>query len=417
MLANVLWALIPLPVAQLFDDYTVFAIILARFLPAGVVTCGVAVAWILGHPTLHLRDFRAYLGSRNARFFGWRQWQYLGIFGATTISLQVMFFFYGMKLAGFVLTFAAYPVGIILVAFYNWGQGREDMDLYKWLYLFLLFVVAFLIGFEKFPGTTAMDPFGLACVVLLTLALAGYSILTDKDVLAPAEEARAKDGRAEYRFARLLVKMGVSQLVAAGTVIVVTACLLPAPEAWLVAREARLFYTELPGVGKLVFSGPGAFLVIGATILPYFLWFYASTNWPREALSFDQWSSILNLVDPALAMVVSVVFLADPFSPLALLLVLALMGVAIALRYVAESQNVVHASVLVQLDPEYDPALFARASRQKGVLVVQSLLGYYDLLAVVKMANFRRYTQFLLWLQAQRGVRAVTPLLTSRVFK
>ncbi|MHA1730343.1 MAG: hypothetical protein ACTSU5_00280 [Promethearchaeota archaeon] len=431
LVANLLWAAIPLPVADLVDRYSVFTVVLLRFLPSGLLTLGCAFLLVSVHGrlarrgrevplrvgTVSARHLWAYLGDRNVKFHGIRQWAYLLVVGSVGIASQIVFFFFGLKLAGVVLTMAAVPASIVVVAVYNWGKGREDLDVFKGIYLALLCTVVAIIWYERRDDVPSVEPFGLVSVVLLCVTLATLVLITRMDEKGAEELEVARQAGTFYEVVRLLFKSAVSQLFAAGSVFAMAGLFHMFPPSTVPGEEARRFFADLPRFVGAVLSVPGLFLVLGATFVPYIIWFSASAFWPREALTFGQWSSILGIVEPTGGIVLGVIVLGETFAPMSLAFLLACVVLAVVLRYLHESKNTVNALVLVKFRTGRTSEMIRELLGRHGVRAVRDLLGHFDAIVELQVSSVRAYVDFLVWLRETGALVEVEPLQVAHFFK
>ncbi|HMF29903.1 MAG TPA: hypothetical protein VKK79_00700, partial [Candidatus Lokiarchaeia archaeon] len=107
VLVNLLWALIPVPVIQLFATYSVFIVFLLRFFYSGVIILIISFVLMIwykhSHPDFSMKVIFQYLRSPNRDYRNLSQLSYFTILGDIGITLQIIFFFYSFKFLGVVV--------------------------------------------------------------------------------------------------------------------------------------------------------------------------------------------------------------------------------------------------------------------------------------------------------------------------
>ncbi|GAB4319492.1 MAG: hypothetical protein Kow0069_23030 [Promethearchaeota archaeon] len=419
VLANLLWAAIPLPVSQLVEQYSVFTLVLVRFLPAGAVTLlGVAV---IAHFSssgsrggVPPRVLFGYLRHANHAAGNLPQWAYILLLGGVGIFMQVAFYFASLKLAGTVLTFGALPASTAFVAVFNWGRDREELDAFNGLYLSLLAAFVLIVAVERRDWLVSLTRDGFAALLGLFVTLVALTLLTEADEFSPRELPHVKRGN--YRIHRLLVKAGLAQLVATLVVFPTCALLLFLPQDALLRREAARFFGELSTFWRLLLNWQGMYLALGGTLVPYLLWFAAAAYWPRGALSFSQWGSILSILEPAAAVALGALVLGEEFSPLALGFLQLVAALVLAIRYLHESRATVHALVLARVPRGTLGACLRAALRFRGVTSVATLTGRYHLFFELNFSTPRAYEKFLDWIWRRAGAEEVVACPATHTF-
>jgi drug/metabolite transporter (DMT)-like permease len=414
---NIMWSFIPVFANELFDTYSVLLIVFSRLITSGSVTLAVIFVILKWYSykqvkvnekitdpkdrliTLKISDIFKYLKDTNKKFYGVKQWVYVMINGFFTLAFQIVFYFFGFKLTGVIFSYAAFPLTIIIIAIYDWGLGKEEMDSFKGIYLGLLIIVVFIIMGESFQSLGAIDPFGLFAVTIFLISRTLDMVFNQRDSIADREYRLSRKSNKTYKLLRNFLKASITQLFGALAVLIIAIFMLLFPESTIMGLEARSFFIQFPQILQLILSVPGILLILICTIIPFSIWYTTGAYWPRGALSFDQWASILAIVSPLSGIWLGIFFLEETFDPFALIIIMVLMLVAIFLRYLHESTNMVNSTIMVKIaKPGMNPFIKS-LMRKREVLEIYSLLGYWDLCIIVQTGNSRKYSLFLTWLR------------------
>jgi DNA-binding Lrp family transcriptional regulator len=205
-----------------------------------------------------------------------------------------------------------------------------------------------------------------------------------KDPLQPWETQIIIKTHGFYKIVRMLTKMGFMFLIAAAFVFPLTGILLLLPPNSLFQQEALRFYAQLNSLGALFLTWQGLYLIFGATVTCYLLLFAAEAYWPRSALPFDTWSSILSIVEPAGSVIFGVLIVNEQFPPVYLFIVVFLLSLSILLRYVHETSNKVLAYVALSVVPQREKQVFQDLYQIKAIQNMSSVVGDYDLVLFIQ---------------------------------
>ena len=156
ILINLLWGFIPIPAIGLFSRYSLFTVLFARFLVAGIlmfIFAGILMFRSNRNPKLEpqykvgIRTYIQYLKNPNPKFFNRSQFFYLIILSIFGMTLHVIFFFLALETLGAAVSMIGFPIGILMIAIYVSATGEEEVTAFKILYISLLLVVIWIFFF------------------------------------------------------------------------------------------------------------------------------------------------------------------------------------------------------------------------------------------------------------------------------
>ena len=130
ILVNILWGIIPLPAAQLFDTYSIFIILFVRFLSMAISGL-IILTWIFiiskeKKKQINLAKLLTiYLKSKNSEFFSLNQWTYLFLVAVFGFNVMLMLFFWGIDKIGIVIISIGFILSLVLTTIINWGRGKR----------------------------------------------------------------------------------------------------------------------------------------------------------------------------------------------------------------------------------------------------------------------------------------------------
>jgi DNA-binding Lrp family transcriptional regulator len=160
------------------------------------------------------------------------------------------------------------------------------------------------------------------------------------------------------------------------------------------------------------------FLIIFSTIIPYLLIFIANVNWKSENLTYSQWSSILNLIDPLGSIVFSVIFVNEYFPHELLIIVIFLLVFTFVIRYAHEVKNLVHAVILLRLEKGSVNRIALRVFKYYGITSTYALVGTQDLLLNVKTSSIKDFYNLInLRLKPLNEIKDIEILFINKIYK
>lgn len=419
-LANVLWALLPIAVVELFQTYSVFLIFLLRFFFGGafILVTGIILTLFYkrNHPEINLKILGKYLRSQNPDYRHLHQFGYFAIVGSIGFTIHISFFFFSIKFLGILVTVIGFPISLILVSIFS----KETMDMFKGLYLGVLIIAIILIGAGRIQLAEAnlQDPTGWLALLLFTVSLTVLMNQMAKDPLQRWETQLVIQTHGVYKILRMLTKIGFIFLIAAAFIFPLTGILLLLPADSLFQQEAVKFYAQLGSLGTLFLTWQGLFLILGATVTCYLLLFAAEAYWPRSALPFDTWSSLLSIVEPAGSVIFGVLIVNEQFPIDYLFIVVFLLSLSILLRYVHETSNKVIAYVALSLVPQREKQVFQDLYHVKGIQSMASVVGDYDLILFIQSSSIVAFNKLVRRkLESHPDVEKVKVFLVEEVLK
>ncbi|MFX0057459.1 MAG: Lrp/AsnC ligand binding domain-containing protein [Candidatus Hodarchaeota archaeon] len=398
IIANLLWSFIPVVVSGLFLEVSIIMVIFIRFLIAGIFLFIFAIflAFYNNNFTknskISILVLIKNIFHRNRRFYSIKNFFYYWLIGFIGIVLHIIFFFLMLKTTSVTFAMASSLLTVIFIAIYEKGVRFEKFDIFKVLYIIMLIfsilvlIYVAVIGQISKGGTINFNSF--IYLILNSITTAFLYISIDRDAYSKKEADNISLNK-YYKFPRLLIKMGVSFILGILSMIPfiwITTTFFFSPE---LRTESITFFTQLLEFFKIVGRWEIIYLIIFSTIFPYVLIFTANVNWKSENLTYSQWNSILNLIDP-LGSILFSVFLINEFFPLELLVILIfLLFVTIIFRYAHEVKNLVKAYLLIKVKSENVKTTILKILKYYGVNSIYALIGTYDLLINVKTNSIR----------------------------
>ncbi|MFX1558255.1 MAG: Lrp/AsnC ligand binding domain-containing protein, partial [Promethearchaeota archaeon] len=302
------------------------------------------------------------------------------------------FFFLMLKTTSVTFAMASSLLTIILIALYEKGVNFEKFDIFKVLYIIMLIFSIIILLYVAIIGQILQGhPINFSSFIYLILnsiTTAFLYISIDRDAYSK-KEAKNINVNKYYKIPRLFIKMGVSFILGILSMIPfiwITTTFSFSPE---LRTESIMFFNQLIEFFTIGGRWEIIYLIIFSTIIPYVLVFTANVNWKSENLTYSQWNSILNLIDP-LGSILFAVFLINEFFPLELLVILIfLLLITIIFRYAHEVKNLVKAYLLINVKSENVKTTILRILRYYGITSIYALIGTYDLLINVKTNSIR----------------------------
>ncbi len=401
IVANLLWSFIPVIVSGLFNEVSVLMVIFLRFLVSGVILFLLAILLIFlnnrftSNKKIPFEVLKIIYIHKNRRFFRLRNIYYFAIMGFFGIIMQLIWYFMALKVTETIaLAMIGFQVTIILVALYEHGIKSEKLDIFKMLYLLLLFVsIGIIISVKSQEAAlhgTGFSLIGLIYITLFTLSLAFFQITINRDIYSKHELKIANKNR-YYKIVRLLIKISSTFLI--GVIfmfpfLLVFQLVFPISD---LTTETVKFYGEFPNMFNILMRGDVIFLIIFSTILPFLLVFLTSVYWKPYNLTYSQWNSILTLIEPIGALIFGIIFVGEYFPLELLLVVFFLLIVSILFRYAHELKNIVNAYILLNNNIGNLKKLPMKLLKFQGVMSVDTLAGTHDLLLNVKSSSIKDF--------------------------
>lgn len=427
ILANLLWSFIPVVVEGLFLEVSIIMVIFLRFLISGFVLLILSIILVFinnritQNETISLRFLFKNLLHKNRRFFDIKNisyYLYLGFFG---IILNIVFFFLTLKTTSIIFTMVGFLLSVIFIAFYEKGANFEKFDIFKVLYIILLFFTIVILVFVGSTGAALKGrPVmlnGIIYLLVFSIAISFLYIVINRDAYS-MEEVKIININRNYKIPRFLLKMSFSFLIGVICLIPLVLIIYIIPIETDLTYEISTFFAQFKSIFLILFRWEMIFLIIFATIIPYLLIFVANVNWKSENLTYSQWSSILNLVDPMGSIIFSIIFVNEYFPHELLIIIIFLLVFTFVFRYSHEIKNLVQAIVLLKLKKGSINRIALRVFKYYGITSIYTLVGTYDLLLNAKVSSIKDFYNLInLRLKPLNEIEDIEVLFTNKIVK
>jgi DNA-binding Lrp family transcriptional regulator len=351
VITNLLWGILPVPAVDAMKVYSLFTMLFFRFM-YGALSCIIVVAFIRARSP-SAKGIGSYVTSINKGYkkFNVPQLASLAIVGFM-ISVSLAFLFFSYDLVGVVIsTMISEVLTPILIAFWAWAKGTEKMDLLKGVYMMSLVLAVVLISVARVEADVAIQSYGFLYVLISAVFWTLFIVLIAKDAPSRKESEVADFSSGSYKMARSTLKLGITFLFGGLIIFPLTIILPPIAQLPSLTAQCSQFYTDL---STRLFSAaidPNILtLSFLLTFVPYILLYGAQAFWPKEALTFDQWTAILGLITPIVASYAGIFVLGEAIRMDYTLIATAFLLASIALRYFHEVSNKVVGFIFLQID-------------------------------------------------------------------
>jgi len=285
-------------------------------------------------------------------------------------------------------------LSVIFIAFYEKGVNFEKFDIFKVLYiLILVFSIVILIFVGSTGATSKGKPVmlnGIIYLLIFSISISFLYIVINRDAYS-REEIKIINKNKDYKIPRLLIKMAISFLLGVVCMIPLAFIIYLLPVETDLTYEVSTFFSQFRILLLILGRWEIIFLIIFSTILPYLLIFIANINWKSENLTYSQWSSILNLIDPMGSIIFAIIFVNEYFPYELLIIVIFLLVFTFILRYSHEVKNMVHAVLLLKIKKGSIKKIALRVFKYYGVTSISALIGSHDLLLDVKLSSIKDF--------------------------
>ena len=400
ILANLLWSFIPVIVEDLFLDVSIIMVIFLRFFISGVVLLILAVIFVLinnrmtHNESISLKFLFKNLLHKNRRFFDIKNisyYLYLGFFG---IILNIIFFFLTLKTTSIIFTMVGFLLSVIFIAFYEKGVNFEKFDVFKVMYIIFLFFTIIILIFVGSTGAVLKGRQvmlnGIIYLLIFSIAISFLYIVINRDAYS-REEIKIINKNRNFKIPRFLIKMSSSFLIGVICMLPLSLIIYIIPIETDLTFEISTFFAQFSIIFLILGRWEIIFLIIFSTIIPYLLIFIANVNWKSENLTYSQWSSILNLIDPMGSIIFSVIFVNEYFPLELLIIVIFLLVFTFVIRYSHEVKNLVQAILLLKLEKGSFNRITLRIFKYYGVTSIYTLVGTYDLMLIIKTSSIKDF--------------------------
>lgn len=400
ILANLLWSFIPVIVEDLFLEVSIIMVIFLRFLISGFVLLILAVILVIINnrrsinESISLRFLFRNLFHKNRRFFDIKNisyYFYLGFFG---VILNIIFFFLTLKTTSITFTMIGFLLSVIFIAFYEKGVNFEKFDIFKVLYIIILLFSIIILIFVGGTGAALQGrPIllnGIIYLLIFSISISFLYIVINRDAYS-TEEIKIINKNKNYKIPRFLIKMSISFLIGVICMIPLTLIIYILPVRTDLTYEISTFFTQFRIIFLILGRWEIIFLIIFSTIIPYLLIFIANVNWKSENLTYSQWNSILNLIDPMGSIIFAVIIVNEYFPPELLIIIIFLLVFTFVLRYSHEVKNLVQAVLLLKLKKGSINRITLRVFKYHGIMSTYALVGIHDLFLHIKLSSIKDF--------------------------
>ena len=397
VIANLLWSFIPIVVSNLLLEVSIIMVIFLRFLVAGIFLFLLAILiTIYNNKFTHNKEISIKLliknlFHKNRRFYYIKNLYYYWLLGFFGIVLHIIFFFLALKTTSIIFTMIGFLLSIIIIAFYEKGVNFEKLDIFKILYIIMLIFSIIILVFVSIVGGVfdEKQPFnGILYLIIFSITISFLYIVINRDAYSK-EETKIISKNKYYKIPRFLLKISLSFLLGIASMIpfVFMMGLIPFPNE--LKYESIKYFEQILNFFTIAGRWEILYLIIFSTIIPYVLIFIANINWKSEYLTYSQWSSILNLIDPMSSILFTVILLKAYFPLELLIITIFLLIVTIVFRYAHETKNLVRAYLVITVKKGTFKPLVLRILKYYGITKISALIGTYDLLVDVKISSIK----------------------------
>ncbi|MFX1276098.1 MAG: hypothetical protein ACFFBP_04240 [Promethearchaeota archaeon] len=420
IVANILWGFIPVVVSGLFATVSVITIIYLRFFTCGIFFLGLALGLIYynnkftSNDKIPLTIFKEFFKERNSHFFNLRYILYFAILGSFGIILQIIFYFLALKLTSIGFVMIGFIIFNIIIAIYQHGRS-EELDIFKILYIVMLLFSIGIIIFVKIFETSTFSILGLVYMIIFSICITFFHIFINKDSYSH-KELQIINKNKYYKVVRLLLKLSFMFLIGIGFMFIFVLIFLLIPVEPILTAEISKFFQELFNP-HLFFRWEVLFINIFSTILPYLLIFIAYVNWSPFNLTYNQWSSILTVIEPLTGLFFGVLLINEFFPLPFLIITIFILILSILLRYVHENNIKVNALLLITTKMGVISELPLKLLRFSGINHIDVLFGAHEFLVTVKKSSTKDFYFLNEQLRNFEEIKKIKILFISKVNK
>jgi hypothetical protein len=231
---------------------------------------------------------------------------------------------------------------------------------------------------------------GIIYLLVFSVAISFLYIVINRDAYS-SEEIYIINKNKTYKIPRFLIKMSLSFLIGVFCMIPFALVIYLLPFETDLTYEISTFFTQFGSIFLIIRRWELIFLIIFSTIIPYLLIFIANVNWRSENLTYSQWSSILNLVDPMGSIIFSVIFVNEYFPYELLIIIIFLLIFTFIFRYSHEIKNLFQAILLLKLKKGSINRIALRIFKYYGISSTYALVGTHDLLLHIKISSVKDF--------------------------
>ncbi|MEM2636858.1 MAG: hypothetical protein QXL15_00755 [Candidatus Korarchaeota archaeon] len=346
----IIWATMPLVLVPALEMVNPFILIWCRLFLAGITFLAIGIM-IYKATNCKISNVQKFFTDA-------------AIVGAA-VGLSTSTFFVAVKLSGPILTLGTGSVmPVVLIGIIQ--NNKEPLSYLKATYLLTTFCAAMFFMLSRL-GSVVITPLS---IFTLSLYIFGSTLF-----LITTEKKKSKT----HSIGVVMLRNGISFLSGALMVLGVAAVYS------FIYEDAELIraITEFQVDKAFPLNYYVILLVILYTLIPYFMYWYSSTIWPPDAMSFSQWASILNLLETAISTLLSRYVLGEEVNEITFLAAVSFLFVTLMLRYFHESRERVHTLLLIGVAPSKHQSVISRLVKMNEFSSVWSISGE-EFLVMVK---------------------------------
>ncbi|MFX1237203.1 MAG: hypothetical protein ACFFAS_15335 [Promethearchaeota archaeon] len=419
-MANILWGLIPVVVSDVFNGISVLTVIFFRFFTCGIVFLILTIILIVYNNRYTSRSFIStkifldMLKTGNKDFKNIINFAYFGVLGFLGIIMQIIFYFLALKLTSIGLVMLGFIMANVIIAAYQHGRS-EKLDVFKLIYLSMLIFSILIIIYVKTTESSNFSLLGFGYIIGFTICLVFFHVFVNKDPYTQNELKIINDNK-NYKIARLLFKLSLMFLIGTFIMFAFLLLMLIIPFEPVLISEIHLFFDQLFDI-TIFFRWEILFIIVFSTIFPYLLVFFSYTNWSPYNLTYNQWSSILTVVEPITALLSGVLIVREYFPIEFLTITLFLLALSIVLRYIHERSVKVNACVLLSIKEGTMEELPLKLLTLGGINRIDMLIGNHDMILTVKKSSIKDFYYLKEKLRNLEEIKKTTTLFINKVNK
>ena len=419
IIANILWGFIPIIISGLYTEISIITIIFYRFFLCGIIFLAIALLLIyvnnrnaLNEP-IPLSIFKE-LFKKNREFYNQPFIVYIAVLGFFGIMVQIIFYFLALKLTSIAFVMIGFIIANIVIAFYEHSRS-EELNFFKLLYLTTLIFSIGVIMFVKVQESVDFSLEGLVYMLIFSICLTFFHTFVNRDGYSK-KEIKIINKNQFYKLVRLFIKLSLMFLTGIGAMLLFIIIMYSIPIQTALRLEIGAFITDLTDFSNLL-RVEMLFLIILGTIVPYIIMFIACVYWNPYNLTYNQWSSILMVIEPTTALFFGV-FLTNEYFPLEFLIItLFLLSLSILLRYVHESSVKVNAYILLDQNRGTMSTLPLKLLKFSGIKRIEVLVGSHDYLLTVKKNSIQDFYILIGQLKNLEEVKKIKILHINKINK
>jgi hypothetical protein len=229
---------------------------------------------------------------------------------------------------------------------------------------------------------------------LFGIFLAIFYIGSEKDRMTRTE-LKLHRNNPNYQLIRTIFKLASVMVLTAITTI---------PTVWFISvlnisdqlnTMSLQFFSDFSRYGTLIIDIDFLIITLGATLIPYLIYFYLEAKWESGNLAFQNWVSILGLLEPVFSLIFGIWLLKEEFMPFAFIIILILTAAAIIMRYIDETENKIIAFILIKEKVINTHEHFKKLFELKDCVSIHSVIGANDFIMEVKLSSQKRFYKLI----------------------